>query len=335
MKYIIVDTMNLFFRCKHIAGNKADPWLKIGMAMHLTLMSTTKMFKDHNGDHVVFVTEGKGSWRREIYEQYKNNRKVARAALTEEQQEEDKLFFEAYLDLVKFLDERTNCTVLNVPRAEGDDLIARWIQTHPEDEHVIISTDSDFVQLLAPNVSQFNGVSERLYTIDGVFDVKGKPVIDNKTKEPMTVDPEWELFLKCVRGDPGDGIFSAYPGAYLKSTKNRIGIKEAYEDKVSKGYAWNNFMLQRWVDHNDVEHRVLDDYERNCMLIDLTKQPADIVQAIDAAIKQAEQKPVKQMVGAHLLKFCAKYELNSIAKFPTDVANCLNSINPNPKTETK
>jgi len=35
-------------------------------------------------------------------------------------------------------------------------------------------------------------------------------------------------------------------------------------------------MLQRWIDHNEVEHRVLDDYERNCILVDLTMQPDDI-----------------------------------------------------------
>jgi hypothetical protein len=35
-------------------------------------------------------------------------------------------------------------------------------------------------------------------------------------------------------------------------------------------------MLQRWVDHNGTEHRVLEDYERNRKLIDLTQQPTDI-----------------------------------------------------------
>ena len=33
-------------------------------------------------------------------------------------------------------------------------MIAMWIQQHPDDEHIIVSTDSDFYQLLAINVIQ-------------------------------------------------------------------------------------------------------------------------------------------------------------------------------------
>ena len=35
-------------------------------------------------------------------------------------------------------------------------------------------------------------------------------------------------------------------------------------------------MLQRWVDHEEQEHRVKDDFERNSILIDLTKQPDEV-----------------------------------------------------------
>ena len=34
------------------------------------------------------------------------------------------------------------------------------------------------------------------------------------------------------------------------------------------GFDYNNFMLQRWVIPNDEEHRVIDDFERNKILID-------------------------------------------------------------------
>jgi hypothetical protein len=67
-----------------------------------------------------------------------------------------------------------------------------------------------------------------------------------------------------------------------KGPKNKVGLTEAFEDKNKKGYAWNNLMLQRWSDPDGVEHRVLDDYERNRTLIDLTAQPEDIKQVIDS-----------------------------------------------------
>ena len=70
-------------------------------------------------------------------------------------------------------------------------------------------------------------------------------------------------FLKNVLGDISDNIFSAYPGVRTKGTKNKIGIQEAYHDMGNKGFTWNNFMLQRWTDHNGEEHQVIKDYERN------------------------------------------------------------------------
>ena len=37
-------------------------------------------------------------------------------------------------------------------------------------------------------------------------------------------------------------------GVRVKGTKNKVGPEEAFADKSNKGYAWNNLMLQRWVD---------------------------------------------------------------------------------------
>lgn len=309
--------MNMFFRAKHIAMKGSDAWAKVGYAMHLTLSSAAKEFREHNGDHVVFALEGQNSWRKKFYTPYKHNRKEARAALTDEQLEEDKLFFEAYNDLVTFLDQRTNCTVLQAEGAEGDDVIAFWTQSHPDDKHVIISSDTDFVQLLAPNVEQYNGVSKQLFTLNGIFDDKGQPVFDNKTKEVKPApDPDWELFIKCIRGDKGDNVFSAFPGAREKGTKNKVGIRDAFADRVSQGYNWNNFMLQRWVDHKETEHKVLEDYNRNVTLIDLTQQPDEVKEAMAISVVESYEKPAAKMIGGHLLKFCGKYELNRIADQP-------------------
>ena len=61
------------------------------------------------------------------------------------------------------------------------------------------------------------------------------------------------------RGDTSDNIL-VLSGAPKKGTKNKIGMLEAFEDKEKQGFNWNNFMLQRWVDHDNVEHRVLEDY---------------------------------------------------------------------------
>jgi len=304
MTYILVDTANTFFRARHVINGSAD--IKLGMAFHITLNSIKKAWQDFNGSHVVFCLEGR-SWRKDYYAPYKRNRSDARAAHTEKQAEEEKVFWEAFDTFKDFIAEKTNCTVLQNPQLEADDLIAGWIQTHPNDDHVIISTDSDFVQLIAPNVRQYNGVMETTITHEGILDKKGKRVIDKKTNTAKDVpNPEWLLFEKCMRGDPTDNVFSAYP----KVRKNKL--EEAFNDRSNRGFAWNNMMLQRWVDHNGEEHRVLEDYERNRKLIDLAAQPQDIRNVITETISTNAVPKTIDQVGIRLLKFCNLYDLKKI-----------------------
>ena len=314
MKYVLIDTANLFFSARHGAHRAGDTWEKLGFALHVTLMAANKMARRFEADHVVFALEGR-SWRKDFYKPYKANRTVAKQALTESEQEEDQQFWETYDALTTYLSEKTNCSVIRCPTAEGDDIIARWIALHPQDEHVIISSDTDFVQLVAQNVKQYNGITDELITLEGTFNDKGKIVIDKKTKEPKKIaNPKWLLFEKCMRGDSTDNIFSAYPGVRVKGTKNKVGLIEAYDDKDKKGYAWNNLMLQRWTDHDNVEHRVLDDYNRNVTLVDLTAQPEDVKRAIDFSIReQISHKDIGQ-VGVRFLQFCGKYELNKVSE---------------------
>ena len=311
MTYILVDTANTFFRARHVVRGDAD--IKLGMALHITFNSIKKAWNDFGGTHVVFCLEGR-SWRKDFYKPYKANRAETRAAMTVREQEEDKLFWETFDAFKEFVETKTNCTVLQHKQLEADDLIAGFIQMHPNDDHVIISTDSDFHQLIAHNVRQYNGVADTLTTHEGIFDKKGKSVIDKKTKEAVPApNPQWILFEKCMRGDSSDNVFSAYPGVRTKGTKNKVGLTEAYEDKGKKGWAWNNMMLQRWTDHEGAEHRVLDDYERNVTLVDLTAQPEDIRKLITETIEENTREPKNvSQVGIRLLKFCQLYDMKKI-----------------------
>jgi len=322
--YILVDTANTFFRARHaIRGDLND---KIGMSIHTTLGSVRKAWKDFKGDHVVFCLEGK-SWRKSFYAPYKAQRAEGRAAMNPREQEEERVFWETFDQFKDFITTKTNTTVLQHPQLEADDLIAGFIQAHPDDNHVIISTDGDFAQLIAPNVRQYNGVMEITTTHEGYFDAKGKRVIDKKTKEEKPApDPKWLLFEKCMRGDTSDNVFSAYPGVRTKGTKNKVGLQEAYADRNAKGYSWNNMMLQRWTDHEGVEHRVLDDYNRNVTLCDLTAQPEDIKLLIKETINTATTagKNIPQ-VGIRLLKFCAEFDMVKVSEQVQSYAEPLNA----------
>ena len=322
--YILVDTANTFFRARHVVRGSLED--KVGMSIHTVLGSVRKAWRDFNGGHVIFFLEGR-SWRKDFYAPYKRQRTEARAAQSPREAEEDRVFWETFDQFKDFVINKTNTTVLQNPQLEADDLIAGWIQSHPKDNHIIISTDGDFAQLIAPNVKQYNGVMQITTTHEGYFDEKGKPVKDKKTGEAKGApDPQWLLFEKCMRGDTSDNIFSAYPGVREKGTKNKVGLREAFGDRESKGYNWNNMMLQRWSDHEGVEHRVKEDYERNRLLCDLTAQPEDIRKLIVDTINLETQKEKNiPQVGIRLMKFCGEYDLQKVSEQAQSYAEPLNA----------
>lgn len=340
-KYLLVDTLNTFYRARHMAPRRSDAWTKIGFALHITLSIVNKSFQKEGADHVVFCTEGR-SWRKEVYEPYKKNRQVLRDKKTVAETEEDEEFFEAYKEFLDYIREKSNCTLLHCDIAEADDLIARWIAQHPDDENVILSSDSDFVQLINPNTHIYNGINNHLITTEGYFDdnghrvkqtikardaggnlIKEEKMVGGKMKKVQVMtkeekpapDVKWALFEKCMRGDTSDNIFSAYPGVRTKGSSKSIGLEEAFADMDNRGFKWNNMMLQRWTDHNDVEHRVLDDYNRNVELVDLTAQPESIKEYIDESIASQLQAKNVPHAGREFLRFCGKYDLNKLADF--------------------
>jgi 5'-3' exonuclease len=325
MKYALIDTANTFFRARHVASRNSDPEEKAAFALHLTLASVNQVVRNYGIDHVVFCLEGR-SWRKDVYEPYKKNRVVDAMSVTEDEKAENEMFWSTYEQFTTYLKEKTNCSILRHENAEADDMIARFIHLHPNDTHYIISTDSDYVQLIAPNVLQYNGVENHLITLNGYFKDSGKPVLD-KEKNPKVLEgtPEYLLFKKIIRGDAGDNVFTAYPGVREKGSKNKVGIMEAFEDRDNQGFKWNNFMLQRWTDHNNVEHKVRECYERNKMLIDLTAQPDDIKQKVDQRIRESVRVTTTPQVGVHFMKFCGKYALEKISQNAEAYAKWLNA----------
>ena len=325
MRYALIDTANTFFRARHIASRSSTVEEKVAMALHLTLASTNQIVKRFKIDHSVFCLEGR-SFRKDLYAPYKKNRVVDTLSQTEAEVEENKIFWATYEAFTTFLREKTNCSVLRDPKAEADDLIARFIHLHPEDEHFIISTDSDFYQLISPTVKQYSGVTGELITLEGYFDDKDRPVKDKKTKEPKLLeDPQYLLWKKIVRGDSTDNIFASYPGAREVGSKNKVGIREAYEDRNKQGFAYNNFMLQRFTNHDSNEIRVKDAFARNKTLIDLTAQPDDVKLSVDTNIREGVRRTTIPQVGIHLMKFAAKFELQKIADNADTYARWLNS----------
>jgi 5'-3' exonuclease len=286
---------------------------RLGMIMHQMFRGVATVWGKFNADHCLFALEGE-SWRKQIYPEYKLNRKIKALKKTESEVEMDELFLMAANSFVEYIQKRTAVSVIQAKDAEADDVIATFIMDRPNDIHIIVSTDTDFYQLIGNNVTIYDPMKGNFITNIGVYDEKFQPVIDKKTnKQKHLGDPEYILFKKIIRGDASDNIKSAYPRIPEKSTKNRVGITEVFSDRHSKQFAWNTVMLSEWVDHKNQTHIVKDDYVRNKILIDFTEIPESVRNQIRSAIEIEKNKKIEiRNIGFHFLQFCGKWNLVNI-----------------------
>lgn len=324
MKYLLLDMNNLLWRAAFVT--RGDNHDKVGLAAHIILNSLGNIKRIVDYDHVVVCYDG-ASWRKKVDPTYKLNRKVVEQAKSKSEKELSEMLYVMNNDLKEFFETSTNCTVLFNEQLEADDLIAGWTQVHDTDEHIIYSSDKDFLQLISDRVSVYNGMDDTLYTNNKVLQ-NGKDKVDKKTKKFVEpIDPEYFLFEKIVRGDTSDNIKPAYPGIRKKGSSKRVGIIEAFKDRLDKGFAWNNFMLSTWSDENDNNRIVHDEFKHNELLIDLTKQPDHIKEIIVSTIMESYNKKPVQQIGIKFIKFCGKYNLINLSENAHTIAKILSLKN--------
>lgn len=315
LTFAYIDYYNLMFRTAHMSGKMSDLDDKLGMMMHSMLHSILYLKSKLHVDHVIVCCD-RSSWRKDIYPEYKLNRITKRLKKTIKEQEEDDAILSAAQELFEFLRGQTRLPCVRVEKAEADDVIATMIADNPDAHHIIVSTDSDFYQLVTPSVMIFNPTDKKYITIHGFFDDKFVPIEDNKTGKQKTLGtPEWALFLKCIRGDSSDNIKTAYPRVRTKGTKNKVGLMEAFEDRDSRSYAWFSIMEHEWEDGFGNKHLVRDLYERNRALIDLKNTPDDIKHAIRLDVIEQLEKAERMKaseVGFAFTKYCSKWSLYSV-----------------------
>lgn len=181
---LIVDGMNLAFRWKH-SGQAvfAEDFVK-------TVASLAKSYKCGK---IVVAADQRGSlYRREIFPEYKANRKEAYANDTAEQKEASRRFFDEYERALEACDKRF--ILLRYSGVEADDIAAYICSKRSDfgyDQIWLISSDRDWDLLIGPNVSRFSTVTRKEQTL---------LLWDNP------VPPADYLTYKCLIGDKGDNI---------------------------------------------------------------------------------------------------------------------------------
>lgn len=348
--YVLIDSYNLFFRAMY-SSNESDSELRKGMLLHTMFFMIKKACDKFNPDHLVICADGKGTWRKDVYPQYKANRieKLQEKTPSEiEKERELKDVFEN--SFIPFLKEKTNVTYLDYQKAEADDLIARFIALHPNDTIIIVSTDNDFVQLINDNVIIYNTMDDRIISKNCMISsVNHKPIKfalkDGKVSvsrtdvlvqdgDPLTPMEDWieyALFTKCIRGDKSDNIFSAYPGVREKSTKKTVGILDAFMDRKIKGFNWHSFMNSTWETPMGEKKLVKECYEFNKKIIDLQEIPNELRENIDNHIKESIYKEYKNNVGVHIMKYLTHWKLEKLLEMSSSFSNYFSKTYPENK----
>jgi len=208
---LIVDALNLAFRWKH--QGRTD----FRYDYQKTVQSLASSYQCN--EVIIAADWGSSSYRRELYPDYKQNRKEKFA----EQSEEDRIafeeFFEEFEATLEVLAEEY--PVLRYKGVEADDVAAHLVKHSKkyELENVwLISSDRDWDLLINDTVSRFSYVTRKEVTLDNWF-------------EHYDVSPEEYISLKCLTGDKGDNV-PGIPG---------IGPKRAQELIQQYGNAFSIF----------------------------------------------------------------------------------------------
>ena len=254
---------------------KEQSEVDIGMVRHMILnslrMYRSKYYEEYG--ELVLCCDGRHSWRREHFPQYKASRKSSRDA---DKRDWSQIF--GCLDTIKSeLKEFFPYKYIQIDESEADDIIGVLAREAGTEKVMIISGDKDFIQLqVHKNVKQYSPITKKLVTIKNPY---------NYLKEHI------------MRGDSSDGI------------PNFLSSDNCIVDKIRQK-PLSKKKVESWLDEEPADfctEEQLRNYHRNMKLIDLQYTPLDIVGKIK---QQFNEKPQGKRSG--LLNFFVERKLNNL-----------------------
>ena len=209
-----------------------------------------KFHKDFG--ELIICHDNRNYWRKDIFPNYKSNRKKEREKSTMDWDKAHKMI----RSLLEELEKELPYKHLEVEKTEADDIIATITKHKYTTENIlIVSSDKDFQQLQRyPNVKQYS---------------------PNRDEFMVCEDPEHFLIDHIIRGDSSDGIPN------ILSDDDAIANKEKRQNSCRKNIVKDIFdNLNEWSKK--------DNWKRNQSLVDLNFIPDEYTYKI---IKEYE-KPI-------------------------------------------
>ena len=212
------------------------------------ILNSVRMYRtmfNEEYDEVILTYDSKHYWRRDVFPQYKFNRKKGRDA-------DDKnwdLIFEVLNKIKAEIKNNLPYKFLEIYGAEADDIIATLCKYNQNVEIMIVSGDKDFIQLQKyPNVKQYSPITKKF--------ISGH-------------NPETYIKEHILKGDTSDGI----PNVLSPDNTFTDGLRQRPLGKKK---------IENWLDMNidDLQDEVKRNYQRNDKLINLSKIPNELEEEI-------------------------------------------------------
>jgi 5'-3' exonuclease len=199
---LIVDGLNIAFRWKHqgVLDFKYD-----------YIRTVESLAKSYNAGQIIVLADGGSFWRKEIFPEYKANRKEKYAEQTEQEAKEFEMFMAEFTNTLTLIREKY--PVFQFRGVEADDIAAYIVKKFDYDDCWLISSDKDWDLLISDKVSRFSTVTRKETTIhnwDEHYDFE---------------IPDYITF-KCLTGDKGDNV----PGIPGVGPKRAVQLMQQYGD---------------------------------------------------------------------------------------------------------
>lgn len=250
------------------------------LVRHL-ILNTIRMynlkFRDKCGDTVI-CCDG-GSWRKEVFPQYKAARTTAKNA---DEPTADWPEFYRIMNLVRDeLAEHFPYRVVGIAGAEGDDVIATLTTTAAvlKEKVMIVSRDHDFFQLQTyDNVAQFDPVTKKLVRPEQ--------------------SPGRYAFEQILKGCGGDGI----PNVLSKDDVFVTGTRQTPLSKKKIDFWWDN---KERLGHTSVmPEEIYRNFMRNRTLVDFSGIPERIRAGVLTKYRECEVVPNSKVFPFLVSKRC-------------------------------
>ena len=236
----------------HLHMNKGE--LEEDMVRHMILNSVRMyrtMFNEDYGE-IVLAYDSRAYWRKEIFPQYKSNRRKNR----EEDDKDWDSIFGVLNNIKEEIKEFLPYKVVEVYGAEAADVIATLCKHYQNEKVMIVSGDKDFIQLQKyDNVKQYSPITKKL--VDGV-------------------DPKVYIKEHVLKGDKSDGV------------PNVLSPDHTFTDELRQrpltSKKLESILAQ---DIDELDDEIKRNYQRNDKLINLDNIPKTLESEILNSFNEA------------------------------------------------